>query len=733
MDPEVDRDSVDWVVLNVDNTRPEAEITDPTGMTYTNDTITFSGRAKDANLRRIWLLLGDEDGKPIKEGGNKVICSELKDTDLTNPDWNDITCTDFDVTSYPDGTYSMVIEAWDMSWNYRKDHILFELDKIAPEPPILTGEPVQYVKWGNVTRSWLPSSSPDVDYYMYKNITNGWTSGPYNTTGQSEYFITHPTGNYDRIFEWQVLAVDYAGNETWSEDTYKIVVDGTKPTVEITNVDITDKKLSFTVSGTDNLSGARTVGTNIYNEDNTGPAVIGIGRLAHNITPGTLTVSYDATDIDVSGLESGIYTIRAAIRDYSGNIEFATYQIEVDNTPPIVDITSHEDGDILAGEVQILGNITEENLSHYNLSLNPDPDGLCNKEDTWNFSNRIWADAGDSNIVDYTFDTNDHDDGFYMIRLAARDLAGNRDPMSNNGDGDSVEVVCIEIDNTPPVVLFANQTVPEILTALPPFEIIEQSEELSDEPVCTIDEEITFPINAESTNNPFTVTCTYSDLAGNQNSSTYTVTVTETVGAVLGEDDENTNNNTGGQAQPLFAAQALGVGTGFELTNGEEEGEEEETTNEGEVLGDEIQTCEDPRTVSGYIYNDSNKDDEMGEKEKGIAGVSIKINTTYEGNQITIFKLETDENGYWETILCPGEYSIEIDQETLPNNLETPEVLSLTVEEEDEEVEFNISATDPRNFWQRYWYIILILVALLFTTSYLIITGSRKEQQQYTQ
>ncbi|HCC67610.1 TPA: hypothetical protein DEP90_00105, partial [Patescibacteria group bacterium] len=234
----------------------------------------------------------------------------------------------------------------------------FVVDSTSPEPPKLTGDPVQYVKWGNVTRSWLPSSSTDVDYYMYKNITNGWTSGPYDA-GESEYNITHFTGNYDRIFEWQVQAVDYAGNETWSEDIYKVVVDGTKPSVDITNVEITDKKLNFTVSGTDNLSGARTVGTNIYNEDNTS-IVIGYGRLAHNITPETLSVSYDATDIDTSGLASGIYTIRAAIRDYSGNIEFATYQVEVDNTAPKITWESPIDGDIYVGIVPLKALCNEE-------------------------------------------------------------------------------------------------------------------------------------------------------------------------------------------------------------------------------------------------------------------------------------------------------------------------------------------------------------------------------------
>jgi len=303
----------------------------------------------------------------------------------------------------------------------------FTVDRTPPEPPVLTGDPVQYVNWGDVTRSWLPSSSTDVDYYMYKNITNAWISGPYDA-GESEYNITHPTGSYDRIFEWQVLAVDFAGNETWSEDIYKVVVDGTKPTVEITNVDITDKKLSFTVSGTDNLSGARTVGTNIYNEDNTGPAVIEIGRLAHNITPKTLSVSYDATGIDLSGLESGTYTIRAAIRDYAGNLEFATYQIEVDNTPPSVPTAT-----LTANGLSVLTNgytnsetftfnLTSADSVRYQLKYWNDISGSSFKESTpWNPTD---LSAYSSTLGVYN-DKFTQGEGKHYFAFSACDIAGN--------------------------------------------------------------------------------------------------------------------------------------------------------------------------------------------------------------------------------------------------------------------------------------------------------------------
>ncbi|MDD2270526.1 MAG: SdrD B-like domain-containing protein, partial [Candidatus Dojkabacteria bacterium] len=136
-----------------------------------------------------------------------------------------------------------------------------------------------------------------------------------------------------------------------------------------------------------------------------------------------------------------------------------------------------------------------------------------------------------------------------------------------------------------------------------------------------------------------------------------------------------------------------------------------------------------PKPIKGYIYLDKNKNDEMDKEEKGIENVSIRIYRIYEGNEITIAQLKTDENGYWESEVCPGDYSIEIDQESLPKNLKTEEVLSVNVE--DQEITLDISATDTRNFWQKYWYIILLVAALLITTVYIVAT--RKKEEVYNQ
>lgn len=331
-------------------------------------------------------------------------------------------------------------------------------DITDPEPPILTGDPVQYVQWGDVTRTWLPSSSSDVKHYIYKNITNGWEAGPY-PAGQSEYSITHPTGNYDRVFEYQVAAVDYAGNMTWSDDTFKIIVDNTKPTVNIENVSVYDGKLNFTVTGTDNLSGARTVGVNIYNESNTGSPVVSIGRLAHDITPETLSVSHNAVDVDVSGLASGTYTIRAAIRDYSENIQFATYQVVVDNTDPTSVITSpanEGDNSIIYssnwdGSISGTASDDRSGVAGVKLSIQRKSDG-----EYWTGSTLGWQtqteeyllDASDTDSWSYSGLTSP-EDGEYTIKSHAIDNAGN-------------------VENTYSLTIISDKTIPEVSLTIDP-------------------------------------------------------------------------------------------------------------------------------------------------------------------------------------------------------------------------------------------------------------------------
>lgn len=126
-------------------------------------------------------------------------------------------------------------------------------------------------------------------------------------------------------------------------------------------------------------------------------------------------------------------------------------QITYDSTPPIVDITNPLDKATIGGTVELQGTVIEEHPGHYNISLYKDVNNTCDDIDipyTWDFTKRLWQETVyNDNTVNHSLDTSPYADGTYLIRLAARDLLGNRDPMVSSDTGVSVEVICVTIDN----------------------------------------------------------------------------------------------------------------------------------------------------------------------------------------------------------------------------------------------------------------------------------------------
>lgn len=622
------------------------------------------------------------------------------------------------VSGLSDGRYCLNIWVYDDVQNKAlvdtkgEQWVHFIIDTTPPSAPTLTGDSIQYVQRGSVTRTWSPSSSPDVDYYMYKNITNGFSSGPYDA-GQDEYSITHNTGNYDRIFEWKVSAVDYAGNETWSGNTHKVVVDGTKPTVNIENVSIVDKKLTFTVSGNDNLSGARIVEANIYNEANTDSAVIAIGELSNSINPQTLIVSYDAPDIDLSELESGVYTIRASITDYSGNIEYATHQIEVDNTAPTTVLNDDLSGKYINQPILIKGVSTDTNgIDSVNISYK-----LTGTTD-WTFLTTIDNTSNDS-PYDFTYEWEPTSDGTYDIKVSATDIAGNIEQ--------DTYISSLTYDSTPPsITVFnidsgtLNISANDLLSGTDKIQVSTGNEVWKDyTPGMNINDLIgTQP-------GTYTIYVKVTDKAGNPTEDSMEYTIPQpaptqipatTGGAVLGATTTTTTKTT---------TKGITKTTSPISTTQTEEILETTSIEEPSVLGER---CENKKKVSGYVYIDKNKDKEMNENEEGIKDITLTIQyTDEEGNIKTEEEVNTDEKGYWETQLCSGKYNIVVKEDTLPQNIEVAEVLSLTVSDNEKETIFNIQALDTRNFWQKYWYLIVGGLAII-VIGYISIKNRKKEE-----
>ncbi len=122
-----------------------------------------------------------------------------------------------------------------------------------------------------------------------------------------------------------------------------------------------------------------------------------------------------------------------------------------DTIAPLVTIESPSEGNVVSGTVEIHGTVVEDYiLSHYNISVYP------GDADFNDFSERIaqstvYRSTGFINEPIFEWNSTAWGDGEYLIRLAARDAAGNRSYAGSPllGGDDSQHVIRVIVNNTP--------------------------------------------------------------------------------------------------------------------------------------------------------------------------------------------------------------------------------------------------------------------------------------------
>ncbi len=153
---------------------------------------------------------------------------------------------------------------------------------------------------------------------------------------------------------------------------------------------------------------------------------------------------------------------------------------------------------------------------------------------------------------------------------------------------------------------------------------------------------------------------------------------------------------------------------------------EEQETSEEEVKGTE--ECKANIKLFGYVYIDKNKNKEKNKKEKVLANIPIKIYVEENGEKKTIKDITTNKEGYWEITLCSGNYFIETDRNSLPKNTDIEDNISeVTLGTDIQEYNLNIPVNDTRNFWQKYWYLIVGGLAII-VIGYTSIKNRKKEE-----
>ncbi|MBI1928703.1 hypothetical protein HYR99_31220, partial [Candidatus Poribacteria bacterium] len=137
----------------------------------------------------------------------------------------------------------------------------------------------------------------------------------------------------------------------------------------------------------------------------------------------------------------GTYELRLTASDRSGKSSQDIVDIFVDNLPPQAQILTPEDGEILSGEVEIIGTADDVHFKEYQLNVRAVPPTLAGDGEGWQPIPVQTPSQAKRNATLAMWDT-PPTEGEYEIRLIARDQAG----RSNES------VVRAIIDNQPPAV-----------------------------------------------------------------------------------------------------------------------------------------------------------------------------------------------------------------------------------------------------------------------------------------
>lgn len=439
-------------VFYVDNTAPEVGLVAPTGATKANS-VEVKGWATDEHMRYYACYI--TTNQPITAfGKNWTAGQEPKsgasnDQSLADPDcvtkWTSadvgsstspVVLGSFDIAGLPDGSYTIHMHAHDLAGNQNEATTTFTIDRSVPKVSNISIVPrINNNVGGIVTVEFDLEDATSVDLTKTRVL---FADGPNTSNAARESAKFTPvlvsgntykveintrdfvkdnwTGTYSLTFNlWDTL-----GNQGSSKPAAfrPILIDNSGPIYVSSNINTgdflgkSDSKV-FTVDF----------------DDHTG--VVSAKITLKNTTTGqqrdvTLSENSDGSwSGDMSAaltlLGDGVYDFSIRPVDSFGRPRSNTTAVKnvtVDTIAPVVKIHNPANGEELTGPVDIIASIADDNLSHYWLTITKDGSdvNLPNTKKymyTDEFSNETIATLSAP--------------GVYVVKLEARDKAGNKD------------------------------------------------------------------------------------------------------------------------------------------------------------------------------------------------------------------------------------------------------------------------------------------------------------------
>ncbi|MDO6493074.1 Ig-like domain-containing protein [Cellulophaga sp. 2_MG-2023] len=351
--------ATDNEAITLDNILPSINITTPIEV---DDIV---NAAEDGDVTISGTTVGVEDNQTVtvtfSDGTNTITTTAT----VTGNAW---TAADADISSLTNGTITVTADVTDVALNPASDNDPVTLDNTIPSiditTPIEVDDIVNAAEDGDVT---ISGTTTDVEAGQTVTVTFDDGTNPVVTTTAT----VNPDGSWTATdADISMLnngtvtvtadVTDVALNPATDNDP--VTLDNTIPTIDITTpIEVDDivnaaEDGDVTISGTTtDVEAGQTV--TVTFDDGTNPVV----TTTATVNPDG---SWTATDADISMLNNGTITVTADVTDVALNPATDNDPVTLDNTIPIIDITTPIEVDDIVnaaedGDVTISGTTTD--------------------------------------------------------------------------------------------------------------------------------------------------------------------------------------------------------------------------------------------------------------------------------------------------------------------------------------------------------------------------------------
>jgi len=188
------------------------------------------------------------------------------------------------------------------------------------------------------------------------------------------------------------------------------------------------------------------------------------------------------------------------------------------------------------------------------------------------------------------------------------------------------------------------------------------------------------------------------------------------------DNDDDNSDNEGNTPPPSIPDMIENIEDEIDIDNDEDDEEEEE---KAKILGETV--CEDPSKISGFVYFDENENGEKDSDEKGAAGIELQI-ISNDGDIVAT--TNTDENGYWESEVCAGDYQVKIISD-LPDKSEliNSGKIEINVVEGKDTGDINFKLKTKQNILEKFNYLLCLIPLVIVILAVVVYQLSTKKEK----